>query len=407
MNILLLTQFFSPTRGGGEVMFYQLADQLARRGHKIFVIKHKMLVSDLSEDNISSLPSNVVVYEIDPAVEHRGGLPTGIFQNVLYILNSIKIGLKIIKTNQVDVIHCNAYSPIFAGWFLSKLTGVPLLVTIHDVASLYGYNFWKEWMRWFGGFSHLKAFVGHILELLIIKLGKNIHTVSDTSKRDLEALCTKCNKIVIPNALNLEYYNIEANNITYDNFILFIGRLVYYKNLDLVIEALKLLKRKRDTKLIVLGDGPMRSTWKSLVNRYHLDDNVEFKGVVSHGEKIHYLSKARAIVLPSIFEGFGIVVLEAWALKKPVIVADVEPLNKLVEDGLNGFVAKPNDPRKWAELISRLMSEEDLARKLGENGFQKLLREYTIQKTVKQFENVYIKLIRARYSNIKLWNKRK
>ena len=111
MKILYLTQFFEATRGGGEVIFYQLADQLARRGHKVFVIKHRMLKSDSPRDDLNSLPSNVVIYEIDPAVEHKGGLPAGIFQNILYVLNSIKAGLKIIKNNRVDVIHCNNFSP--------------------------------------------------------------------------------------------------------------------------------------------------------------------------------------------------------------------------------------------------------------------------------------------------------
>jgi glycosyltransferase involved in cell wall biosynthesis len=399
MNILLLTQFFSPTRGGGEIMFYQLADQLARRGHKVFVIKHKMVASNPSKDGLNDLPSNIIVYEVDPIVEHKGGLPAGVLQNLLYVFNSIRVGLRIIRSNHVDVIHCNTYSPVFAGWFLSKLTGVPLLVTIHDVASLHGYDFWRRWMRQFGGLSKVKAFIGYVSELLTIKLSKNIHTVSETSKRDILSFNPKCHVYVIPNSLNLEYYKpTSEDEVEYGDFMVFIGRLVYYKHLEVVIEALKILRDKCNVRLMVLGDGPMRRDWEDLVKHYGLGDVVEFKGYVSHKEKLYYLSRCRALVLPSTFEGFGMVILEAWALRKPVIVADVEPLNRIVEHGVDGYVVK-NEPRIWAEHIYLLMSDEKLSRQMGNNGYKKLVMKYSIDNQVGELEKLYKMLIIREHNN--------
>jgi len=381
-------------------MFYQLADYLGRRDHKVFVIKHRVLGLDLSKDNLGSLSSNVVVYEIDPAVEHKGGLPAGIFQNILYVLNSIKIGLKIIKSNQVDVIHCNNYSPVFAGWLLSKLTGVPLLVTIHDVASLHGYNFWQKWMKQFGRFSKIKGFIGYISELLTIKLSKNIHTVSETSRRDILPFNSKCHVYVMPNSLNLEYYKpVSGDKIEYGDFIVFIGRLVYYKHLEIVIEALRILRDRCNVKLVVLGDGPMRKSWENLVERYNLKDIVEFKGYVPHEKKLYYLSKCRALVLPSTFEGFGIVILEAWAFRKPVIVADVEPLNRIVEHGFNGFIMKKNSATTLAEYIHLLMSNEELSRRLGDNGYRKLIERYSLDRYVSEMEKLYVKIISEKQKN--------
>ena len=393
MNILLLTQFFSPTRGGGEIMFYQLADRLARKGHKVFVIKHKVLGSDSSRDNLNTLPSNVIVYEIDPAVKHKGGLPAGVLQNFLYAFNSIKTGLKIIRGNRVDIIHSNNYSPVFAGWFLSKLTSIPLLVTIHDVASLHGHDFWEKWMRQFGRISKIKAFIGYVSELLTIKLSKNIHTVSETSKKDILSFNSKCNVYVIPNSLNLEYYKpVSEDKIEYGDFIIFVGRLIYYKHLEVVIEALRILRNKCNVKLVVLGDGPMRRYWESLVDLYNLKDVVEFKGYVPHEEKLYYLSKCRALVLPSTFEGFGIVILEAWALRKPVIVADVEPLNKIVTHEIDGYVVK-NRPEIWTEHIRLLMTNEELSRQMGNNGYRKLTTKYNVVKQVNELERLYMELV--------------
>jgi glycosyltransferase involved in cell wall biosynthesis len=345
------------------------------------------------------LSSNVVLYDVEPAVEHRGGLPAGLFQNVLYVLNSIKTGLKIIKSNRVDLIHCNTYSPIFAGLFLSKLTGVPLLVTIHDVASLHGYNFWMKWMEQFGRLSWIKALIGYVTELLTIKLSKNIHTVSETSKKDILSFNSKCNVFIIPNSLDLEYYELRED-ITYGDFILFVGRLIFYKHLEVVIQALKLLKNRYAVRLVVLGDGPMRNKWEELVDKLNLKDMVEFKGYVPHREKLYYLSKCRALVLPSIFEGFGMVILEAWALRKPVIVTDVEPLNKIVTHGLDGYVVK-NSPEIWAEHIYLLAINEELSRQMGNNGYKKLAMKYSIDNQVDELEKLYKRLVIEKYNSTK------
>jgi len=393
MNILIFTQFFNPTGGGGEVMFYQLAKQLGKKGHKVFIIKHRL--SGLSWDRVQDLPLNVVVIEVNPPVIHRGGLPAGIVQNMLYILNSLRIGLRIVKNNYIDIIHCNTYSPLFVGWFLCKLTSIPMVVTIHDVASLHGYSFWKKWMEQFGRLSWLKALIAYLAELLVIKLSKNIHAVSETSKKDILLFNSRCNVFVIPNSLDLEHYRF-GKDITYDGFILFIGRLVFYKHLEVVIEALKLLKNRCDVRLVVLGDGPMRSKWEELVDKLNLKDMVEFKGYVSHREKLYYLSRCRALVLPSIFEGFGMVILEAWALKKPVIVANVEPLNKIVTHGLDGYVVE-NKPEIWAEYIHLLIADEELCRQMGNNGYWKLMTQYNMNKQIDELEKLYMMLAAERY----------
>jgi glycosyltransferase involved in cell wall biosynthesis len=123
---------------------------------------------------------------------------------------------------------------------------------------------------------------------------------------------------------------------------------------------------------------------------------VEFKGYVSHREKLYYLSRCRALVLPSIFEGFGMVILEAWALKKPVIVANVEPQNKIVTHGLDGYVVE-NKPEIWAKYIHLLIADEELCRQMGNNGYWKLMTQYNIDKQIDELEKLYMKLATERY----------
>jgi glycosyltransferase involved in cell wall biosynthesis len=252
-----------------------------------------------------------------------------------------------------------------------------------------------KWMEQFGGLPWIKALIGYVAELLTIKLSKNIHTVSETSKKDILSFNSKCNVFVIPNSLDLEYYELRED-ITYGDFILFIGRLIFYKHLEIVIQALKLLKNRCAVRLVVLGDGPMRNKWEELVDKLDLKDMVEFKGYVPHRVKLYYLSKCRALVLPSIFEGFGMVILEAWAFKKPVMVADVEPLNKIVDHGLNGLVIDPSNIEEWAKYIATTIMDNFLVKKMGEEGYKKLQKEYNITRQCEEFENLYERLFSKR-----------
>lgn len=387
----MLVQFYSPMKGGAEVMFYQLAHGLAMRGHEIHVIKHKVPNSGEKDVDVDE-SSKVFIHNIFPFVKHKGGLPATMLQNLFYVLNAIRYGVKIIRKESIDLIHANVWSPIFAGLILSKITRRPLLVTIHDIELNHGISFLRKWMKQFGGLSTLKALIGYIFELLAIKLSKNIHTVSEASKEDILRIGFKDKRFhIIPNCLDLRFYP-DNNVIEYRDEIVFVGRLVFYKNLKIVLEALPLIPN-RNVKLMVIGDGPMKTYWQKLAEGLGIKDRVEFKGFIPHKEKIDILKRASALVLPSLLEGFGIVILEAWAYKKPVIVANLPPLNQIVEHGKDGFVVNPFKPEEWAKYISLLIDDKEQAEKIGLNGYNKLIERYNVANWITKFERLYEKLI--------------
>src|SRR5215212_8153581 len=106
MNILYITQFFSATTGGGELIFYDLAKDMVRRGHHIDIICHE-LVNTKEEDQLAG----VIVNRIKPVVEHKGGLPPSIIQNTRFVINAILKGSEIIRKKKIGIIHANAFSP--------------------------------------------------------------------------------------------------------------------------------------------------------------------------------------------------------------------------------------------------------------------------------------------------------
>lgn len=392
MNILLLTQFFSATRGGGEVLFYLYAKELAKRGHRIYIIKHKLAneLETITEDG------NLLIYKINPILEHKGGLPANFIHNLLYLINSVRLGKYLINKHKIDIIHANTYIPVFGGYILSKITRKPLVVTIHDVASAEGLNFWLKWFKQFGRLALLKSMVAYIAEVLTIKLPKHIYTVSLQSKNDISIYTNKSTRIyVIENGLDINMYNLNKSKSTDKNYIIFIGRLVFYKNIEIVLHALNIINNKlgKNIKFIIVGDGPMRKELEDLTKKLMLTSYVTFKGYVDHEEKLRLLSHSRLLVFPSTFEGFGMVILETWAFKKPVIVANVEPLCSIVKHGQDGFIADPYNAEEWASYILLLMEDARLADRLGLNGYNKLISNYTIEKAVDKLEDMYYNIL--------------
>ena len=136
MNVLLLSQFFSTTRGGGEYVFSIIAKKLAEENHRVFVITNRI------EGEQYQKHDNITLVFVPPTLRYQGGLPPGFSDNIRYAINATIQGLKIIKSEKIDVIHSNNFAPAVAGSVLSSITSRPHITTVHDIFSLCGRNYW-------------------------------------------------------------------------------------------------------------------------------------------------------------------------------------------------------------------------------------------------------------------------
>ena len=207
---------------------------------------------------------------------------------------------------------------------------------------------------------------------------------------EMRAFGVKRPIVVILNGIDVREYSEAESHFLPDQFI-FVGRLVFYKNLDVVIRAFPgLLLKVPNATLIVVGDGPMRDEWCALTSRLGIESHVKFVGKVAHKEKVRLLSESAALLLPSLLEGFGIVILEAFACRRPAIVADVPPLSDLVSNGTDGFVVSPFDDQAWSRCLESLAQKPEAVRLMGRNGRTKLEQAYTIESVVDKLEEAYL-----------------
>jgi glycogen(starch) synthase len=147
--------------------------------------------------------------------------------------------------------------------------------------------------------------------------------------------------------------------------VVFVGRLAPQKGVRTLVEAARLLKTP-GVKVLLVGDGPQRSMLEREVRRLGVGDVVHLFGFVSHDRVPTVLTHADLLVLPSLYEELGTILLEAMWVGLPIVASRTGGIPDVIDDGVNGLLVVPGDPGALARAIDRLLAEPDLARRLGE-----------------------------------------
>jgi glycosyltransferase involved in cell wall biosynthesis len=313
----------------------------------------------------------------------------------LSLLNAMR---SLIKENEFDLINVNLSVPFFPeiAVLMARIKKIPCVLTYHN-----------DIIRDESLMKFVTTVYNSTLNKLILDSVDLIITPSPFCYNESRFLEPFKEKLVwIPPGVDIEKYsNIsldirEKHNIPDSSkIILFVGVMSKshaHKGVNYLIEAFKEVLQEIDyAYLILIGEGDMVLEYKEMSKKLGIRDNVIFMGFVSEDDLIGYYNSSDTVVLPSttIQEGFGMVLIEGNACRKPVIGSKVGGIQYVVENGETGLLVQPKDARALADSILKILKEEDLAKKMGNAGRKLVEDKYTWDKAAKMTENIFKELI--------------
>lgn len=381
LKIMMLSWEFPPNTVGGLARHvYDLSRALARLGESVHVI-----TCPAAGTGDYQLVEGVHVHRVDPS-----RLTAADFMEWVEQLNTAMAGLSgnLIQWEPFDLIHAHDWLVEDAAIYLHNRFRLPLMATIH--ATEHGRNR--------GIHNPLQRRI-HGLEGRLTSLATAVICCSEYMAEEITGLFRihRRKVHVIPNGVDPANLGIprqlvpgEREPRSGEKMILFIGRLVPEKGVQVLLEAFsQLLRQIPDSKLLVGGMGPYESFLKAQAGELGLAERVAFLGFLGEEERNYNLKQADVAVFPSLYEPFGIVALEAMAAQVPVIVSDTGGLSEVVSHGIDGYKVPPGRPDLLAYYIREVLANPGLARDLTRQAWKKVLTVYDWQNIALETLDVY------------------
>ncbi len=388
-RILTLSWEYPPYKIGGIAEHvYELSKALRRKGQEVHVV------------TLGSFPYK----ENEGVYVHRVAVDASKPDFIVRMNDEMKkIGAMIIESHDasIEIIHAHDWMVGNAAIDLAFRYRKPLVSTIHST----------EFGRSQGIKGEYQMRI-HELEERLIGLSDHVIVCSESMKREIQGLFGVTGKIsVIPNGVDASKFDFPVDRAAIkekicgsksSKMILFLGRLVYQKGVNVLIGAMPGIVTscssvKCDVKLVIVGEGSMREQLKKDAAYLGVSSHVVFTGYLDDYTVRSLLKAVDVVVVPSLYEPFGIVVLEAMAAKTPVVASDVGGLSELISAG-EGVKVPPNNSESLAEgIIKILFVEDDDKRRVEleemvEKGFQKV-RSLNGDKISKATIDVYTKIL--------------
>ena len=242
------------------------------------------------------------------------------------------------------------------------------------------------------GFPQLRSRLHGFTTKALLRSAAGLITVSRWATPFLDALKLKPERVhVIHNGVDLReansyqrvrdpnrFSNLDAALPIGAPNILCVARLHPNKRIDRLIRAMpRILASVPDARLAIAGIGSEEERLRELIAGSPARDSIALLGLVTGNEKFECFARSAVFALPSDYESFGLVLLEAGAFAKPVVATSVGGVPELVVDSENGLLVRPDDDEALADAIVRLTANPDEARRMGENGRCRIGTDFT------------------------------
>ncbi|MBS0169848.1 MAG: glycosyltransferase family 4 protein [Nitrospira sp.] len=294
---------------------------------------------------------------------------------------------KLLKDEHVDVIHAHEFDANVQGSFVSALTGIPLVATVH------GKNyFWEKFRRrlayrWVSRRATMVAVSENLKHFIVDKVG--------VDSRDVKVVYNGVNVLPPCSPADIEQCRKELDLPTGNQIVGVVGNLYPVKGHQYLIAAIPtILAKCPKTTFVFAGRGQLEAELKEQAHQLGIDGYVRFLGLRQDIPQI--LALLDVFVLPSLSEGLSMAILEAMVAGKPVIATDVGGNPELVEDGVTGYLVPSQNSQALADRVIALLTEKGHALQFGKTGQLRAQGQFSLQTMVQNYQSLYDQCMEAR-----------
>src|SRR5665648_579300 len=384
LSVMMLSWEYPPrVIGGISPHVYFLSKHLAKQDVKVYVI-----TCDFPGAPAHEVIDGVEVYRIDSYKNPSPDFATWVY---LMNMNMQKETAALMKkiSNKIDVIHAHDWLVANAGIGLKHIFRKPLLVTMHST----------EMGRRDGLHTTAEKMI-HETEAWLTYEAWKVICCSDYMISHVRYVFGLPNDklVMVPNGVNTHCYdgiNTECADfrskfaLPEEKIVLYVGRLVYEKGIHVLINAVPKILNKVNAKFIIVGSGYMKEQLLNIVRSMGLEHKVLFEGFIDETTLLQLQKCADVSVVPSLFEPFGIVALEAMAAKSPVVASDTGGLSEIIDHDVTGVKVYPNNPDSLAWGITKVLSDENYAMRIRNNAYKRVQEKYDWEKIAQQTKRIY------------------
>ncbi len=384
-EIAILHEVLGRSKGGIEAWIYHASEELVRQGHNVTLFH--TLGNNLPPD---AAPFKVKVISLNTKKVYPS----------LFFLRSVLSYKKQLsnKLEKFDYVWARSFG---MAWAASQVWGNTKVIYINAAPyAYYAYrplslllkqaNGIKDILRAFS--SQLSYVVAWFFEKNAIRLCHNVFLSKKRQEQTISFFKLNDSKepySVIPAGVDYNRFCPSVNSPFNDEFmrIISVSRLEKDKNIQCIIEAINhLIKQGKKIIYTVVGDGVYKNELIKIVKRYELEDVVHFVGKQSNVEK--WYQKNDLFILPSLYEGFGSVYVEAMACGLPCIAISNKSgkysvaADEIIDHGINGFLMSDNNSVELANYIKKFIDQSDLKKNFGSNAREKVMNQFTWNNTI-------------------------
>lgn len=304
-----------------------------------------------------------------------------------FVFQTVKKISRYLKSNHIQIVHSHLFSADLIAVLVKKIYFKNLVI----LSTKHGYE--EKYLVQYGlGNKKIRYNFYYFISRAVIKRIDHNLAVSRALSEMYYSLKLQKNKMkYIHHGINLETYNEKKVQLKGEPKIIMVGRLCQIKGHTYLIQALpEIIKRFPELKLFLIGDGPLKDELINQATSLNVVNHIEFVGFA---EPKTYSSQCQLMVLPSLFESFGLVYIESFALRIPVIAFDVEAGNQIIENNVTGILVPKGDIKILAEKIIYLLQFPVERNRIIENAYNKYLAYYNVERMAKETAEWYYSVL--------------